>query len=287
MKVMRAWKFRLYPSKVQQRGLSGYLHECKNLWNSLLEYTKKCYEETGKFPNRKQLYLLTKDASLYSQVAQNVADRLSKSLKGVIVRKMAGQKAGFPRFKPLERVKSFTYPQFGFKLDERLELSGMASISIKKHRQMQGEVKTLTIKKSPSGKWFALFTTEAELPDPCRKTGPKAGIDLGVEHFACLSDGEAIENPRHIRQAEERLKEAHQQLSRKKKRSKNRQKAKHRLAVVSKNSQTGGAISSIKPAGNWLTHILLLHWKTSTLPAWRKVSLQNPCWIAVGRSSSA
>ncbi len=232
MKTTRAWKFRLYPSKTQQRELSGCLHECKTLWNRLLEYTKKYYEETSKFPTRKQLYLQTKDTPLFSQVAQNVADRLVKSLRGVIARKKAGLKAGFPRFKPLERMKSFTYPQFGFRLDKRLELSGIGSISIKKHRQMQGEVKTLTIKRSPSGKWFTVFTTEAERIAPCRKTGPEAGLDLGVEHFACLSDGEVIENPRHLRQAEECLKETQQHLSRKKKGSKNRQKAKHRVAIA-------------------------------------------------------
>jgi putative transposase len=232
MKITRAWKFRLYPSKTQQRELIRYLQDCKTLWNLLLEYTKKYYEETGKFPSRKQLYLQTKGTSLFSQVAQDVADRLVKSLRGVIARKKAGLKAGFPRFKPLERMKSFTYPQFGFKLGERLTLSGLGSISIKKHRQMRGEVKTLTIKKTPSGRWFAVFTTSAEKTAPLCKDGPIVGLDLGVEHFACLSDGEVIENPRHLKQAEERLKATHQQLSSKKKGSKNRQRAKHRLAVA-------------------------------------------------------
>jgi putative transposase len=161
-----------------------------------------------------------------------VADRLVKSLRGVIVRKKAGIKAGFPRFKPIERMKSFTYPQFGFRLGERLVLSGLGSISIKKHRQMQGKTKILTIKKTPSGKWFAIFTTDTEkVPSPC-KNGPAAGLDLGVEQFAYLSNGEVIENPRHLGQAEEHLKETHRQLSSKKKGSKNRQKAKHRLVIA-------------------------------------------------------
>jgi len=232
MKTTRAWKFRLYPSKTQQRELTDYLDECKTLWNELLECTKKYYEETGRFPIRKQLYLQTKETPLFSQVAQNVADRLVKSLKGAIARKKAGRKVGFPRFKALERMKSFTYPQFGFRLDERLELSGVGIVSIKKHRQVQGKVKTLTIKKMPSGKWFAVFTTKTETTIPCRKTGPEVGIDVGLEHFACLSDGEVIENPRYLKQAEERLKETHQQLSSKKKGSKNRQKARHRVAIA-------------------------------------------------------
>jgi len=233
MRIRRAWRYRIYPSKTQEHELNSYLYECKNLWNSLLEYTKSYYKKTRKFPKRSQLHLLTKEREIYSQVAQNVADRLTKSLKGTVARKKAGQKAGFPRFKPIERVKSFTYPQFGFRLNEKLELSGIGSIAIKKHRDIQGEMKTLTIKKTPSGRWFALFTTEIEKEIPQKKQGgPAAGIDLGIEHFAYLSDKTIIENPRHLKQAEQRLKQRQKQLSNKKKRSKNRRRARIKVAMA-------------------------------------------------------
>ncbi|MEW6748425.1 MAG: transposase [Candidatus Micrarchaeota archaeon] len=173
MGMNRAWRYRLYPSKAQEQDLNSYLYGCKNLWNSLLEFTKEHYQKTGKFPKRSQLHLLTKNVGLYSQVAQNVADRLAKSLKGIPARKRAGKKAGFPRFKSIERVKSFTYPQFGFKLEEKLELSGIGAIAIKKHRDIQGTIKTLTIKRSPSGKWHAIFTTETKGMVPHKKTGKK------------------------------------------------------------------------------------------------------------------
>ncbi|MEW6036192.1 MAG: transposase [Candidatus Micrarchaeota archaeon] len=227
---IRSWKYRLYPSKAQQKCLNEHLHECKGLWNSLLEYTKSHHAETGRFPSRKMLYLKTKETPIFSQVAQNVADRLAKSLGCLIARKKTGRKAGFPRFKSIERMKSFTYPQFGIKLAERLELSGIGSVSIKKHRDIGGKVKTLTIKKSPSGKWFAVFTSEIEKGDVPKKRGAAVGLDLGVEHFAYLSNGLAIENPRHLGQAEEKLKSAQKQLSRKSKGSKNRRKARLRLA---------------------------------------------------------
>ncbi|NYZ73745.1 IS200/IS605 family element transposase accessory protein TnpB [Candidatus Micrarchaeota archaeon] len=232
MGMNRAWRYRLYPSKAQQEKLNGYLRECKNLWNSLLEYTKAYYNETGKFPTRKEFYLLTKEPPLFSQVAQNVADRLSKSLKGMMLKKNAGKKAGFPRFKPIERIKSFTYPQFGFILAERLELSGIGSIPIKKHRALRGNIKTLTIKKMPSGKWFAIFTSEVEAPEVRRKIGTSVGLDLGIETFAYLSDGSKIENPRYLRLAEERLKLTQRCMSKKKKRSLNRVKARRAVAVA-------------------------------------------------------
>ncbi|MFA5077303.1 MAG: transposase [Candidatus Micrarchaeia archaeon] len=229
MKI-RSWKFRIYPSNVQEEELNAHLHYCKNIWNNLLSYTKKYYGKTRKFPARKELYLQVKGAGIFSQVAQNVADRLAKSLGLMLSKKKAGIKTGFPRFKSMERVKSFTYAQFGFKLDEKLELSRIGAIPIKKHRSIKGRIKTLTIKKFPSRKWFAIFTSEIdEVPVP-KKHGFAVGIDLGIENFAYLSDGRAIENPRHIRVSEEKLKSAQQKLSKKKKGSKNRDRMRFRVA---------------------------------------------------------
>lgn len=232
MKAVRAWKYRLYPSKAQENELDHYLHECKNLWNNLLGYAKGYYEKTGKFPTRSQLYLQTKGTPVFSQVAQNVADRLAKALGGIISRKKAGMKAGFPRFKPIERMKSFTYPQFGFELNSRLELSGIGKVALRKHREIQGRIKTLTVKKFPSGKWFAVFTSEFEKEACAREDGYAVGIDLGIEHLAYLSNGETVENPRHLKNAEEKLKEAQKHLSKKKKGSQNRKRAKIRVAVA-------------------------------------------------------
>jgi putative transposase len=228
---IRAWKYRLYPSKTQQNELNSNLHNCKDLWNYLLNYTKNYYEETGRFPTRKELYIQAKETPLFSQVAQNVADRLVKSIRGMLAKRKAGKKAGFPRFKPIERMKSFTYPQFGFRLTEKLELSGIGTLSIKKHRELNGKIKTLTIKKSPSGKWFAVFTTEAEA-SARKNDGPKAGIDLGVETFAYLSDEKIIENPLHLKSADQKLKILQRRLSMKKKGSQNRRKARLTVAIA-------------------------------------------------------
>jgi putative transposase len=229
MGMMRAWKYRIYPSKAQEKELNNYLAECRDLWNSLLGHIKEHYEETDRFPTKGELFLLTKEVRLFSQVAQNVADRLMKSLKGVIIRMRTGRKTGFPRFKPMDRVKSFTYPQFGFKLEGKLRLSGIGSIAIRRHRDIAGNVKTLTIKKTSSGRWYAIFTSEVELETPKRNQGSKVGIDLGIEHLCHLSNGTVIENPRHLKKAEERLKERHRSLSRTQKGSSNRRKARLKL----------------------------------------------------------
>ncbi len=230
MMAIRSWKFRIYPTKEQEKELQYYFYECKNLWNYLLEHTKEYYEKTKRFPTRKQLYLLTKKKTkIFSQVAQNIADKLTKALKGMIATKKKGGKAGFPRFKPIERMKSFTYPQFGFKLNGQLLLSKIGEIQIKKHREVKGKTKTLTIKQMPSGKWYAVFASEVEMM-PTRNKGPKVGIDLGIEHFGHLSNDSVIANPRHLKKSENKLKQAQKLLSKKKKGSKNRKRAKSRVA---------------------------------------------------------
>lgn len=229
---MRSWRFRIYPSKSQEKQLIGHLSKCKDLWNSLLEYAKSCCQQTGKFPTRWQLIIKAKEAGLFSQVAQNVADRLAKCMKGMVLKRKAGIKAGLPRFKARERMKSFTYPQFGFRLRKRLALSGIGEISIKKHREIEGKIKTLTIKRMPSGKWFAIFTSEMEEICVPKRDGEAIGMDLGIEHFAYMSNGETIENPRHLGNAEEKLKKVQRWLSRKKKGSKNRKKARPRVAIT-------------------------------------------------------
>ena len=227
---MRSWKFRIYPTKEQEKELQHYLYECKNLWNFLLENTKKHYEETGRFPTRRQLYALTKKKTkLFSQVSQNVADKLVKSLKGMFATKKKGGEVGFPRFKSIERTKSFTYPQFGFRLNGQLSLSKIGEIQIRKHREVKGKIKTLTIKRTRSGKWFAIFTSESEMV-PKHNNGPKVGLDLGIEHFVHVSDDFVVENPRHLKKAENKLKQAQRLFSGKKKGSKNRKKAKLRVA---------------------------------------------------------
>ncbi len=287
MGMNRAWRYRLYPSTAQQEKLDRHLRECKNLWNLLLEYAKTYHKETGTFPTRKQLYLKTKEATLFSQVAQNIADRLAKSIRDMILKKNTGKKAGFPRFKPIERMKSFTYPQFGFRLGKRLELSGIGSIPIKKHRELKGRVKTLTLKKMPSGKWFAIFTSEMEEPIPKKNTGPAVGVDLGIESFACLSDGSLIENPRNLKLAEQKLKDAQRQIARKKKGSKSRRKARLKAATAYEKLLNKRREFLHKIARQLVSSYSFLALEKLNVAALARVSLQNMYWTAAGQSLSA
>ena len=177
----------------------------------------------------------------HSQVLQNVSDRVGKAYQNFFRRvkerkKGKNIKPGYPRFKKVGQVKSFTYPQSGYKIvDNKLSLSKIGHVNIKigrKQNRIEGEVKTLCIKRMPSGKWYALFSCEIEVDVPQREAKKRIGIDVGLEHLANLSNGSVVENNRFLIKHEKRLKKLSRRLSRKKKRSKRRTKAQHQLAVI-------------------------------------------------------
>jgi len=242
---LRNYKFRLYPSRKQVERLYPQFDLCCELYNTLLERCKTEYRANGTSLNSKaKLCQITKEIkdsnpkfnTVFSQTLQNCSDRLSKAYKNFFRRvkeKQRGKRVrvGFPRFK--KRFNSITYPQFGFKLlsDKRLHVSKIGNIPIVLHRVPKGKIKTMTIKRNRAGQWFAVFSCEVEPtkgkhPHPYRMVG----IDVGIENFATLSNGEAIPNPRFLIESERKLNKLQRRLSRKKKGSTNRRKAIHKVA---------------------------------------------------------
>ncbi len=248
---MRAYRFRLYPSKNQEKELLHHLWLEKNLWNTMLEKTKKKYEEEKKFYSKSELQLMVKDSGLYAQSAQAVAHRLHRALETKIRAKKKGQKWGFPRFKPLERMKSIYYPQSGFSLGRKLKVSPFGEIPIVRHREIRGKIRTLNLKRESSGKWFAIFTAEQEPQVPKLNNGPIVGVDLGLNRLATLSDGKIIENPHQFRKFEQKLAQVQRRLSKKRKGSRNRFKAKKRVALVHE-SLANARKDYLHKKANWL-----------------------------------
>jgi len=169
---------------------------------------------------------------VFSQVLQDVLRRQDKSFKAFFRRIKNGEKPGYPRFKGVGWYKSFTYPQVGFKLEgTKLMLSKIGSIRIFKHREVEGKIKTCTIKKNILGNWFAVLVTEIQDMEPIE---PKTaiGVDVGLESLVALSNGEKVKYPRYYIQAEKKLAIAQRNLSRKKNGSANRSKSKAKVAKL-------------------------------------------------------
>ena len=231
---MRVYKFRIYPSKKQGECLNHHLWLAKNLWNELLEHCKQTYEDFGYLPTKSTLQIMVKGYGLYSQTQQEVAHRVYNSVMRVFKLKKKGIKCGFPRFKSFDRMKSIYYPQYGtgFWLDKKLKVTPFGEIAIKKHRRIKGQIKTLTLKRESSGRWFAVFCVEKPKEIPKINKGGAVGIDLGLKNFATLSNGMRINNPRHFKKHEDRLAFIQRKFSKKKKGSGKRKKAKIRVAKL-------------------------------------------------------
>jgi putative transposase len=232
--MQKAYKYRIYPSKDQEAKLLATLEVCRILYNSCLVDRKNHYEATGKGLSRvRQQEIMAADKKrvlllneVHSQVLQDVLFRVDRAFQGFFRRlKENSGKAGYPRFKPEGRYNSITYPQEpGFRIEDgKLHLSKIGHLKIKMHRDIVGKVKTCTI-RGDGNQWYACFSAEYE-PE-IRPVHEKAvGIDVGLKSFAVLSDGTSIENPKHLRKAEGRLRRKQRELSRKIKGGANRKKA--------------------------------------------------------------
>ncbi len=237
----KAYKYRLYPTRKQEHKLFWTLARCRELYNAALSERKDAYKYAGKsisyYEQKRDLPEIKAEIreeyqDIYSQVLQDVLLRLKKSFDAFFRRIENGEKPGYPRFQGRNRYNSFTYPQAGgFSLthDGRVCFSKLGSIKVKLHRELQGTVKTATIKHE-AGQWYVIFSCEVEQPEPLPMIEREVGIDLGITHFAALSDGTFIESPRYYRKAQKHLEKLQQALSRKKRGSHRRNKAKQAIA---------------------------------------------------------
>ena len=111
-------------------------------------------------------------------------------------------------------------------------------IKIVQHRQFGGEIKSCTVSKTPTNKYYISILVDEDIKQ-LPKSNNKVGIDLGITDFAITSDGEVFENPKWLRKSERRLAKLQRDLSRKKKGSNNRNKARLKVAKLhEKDSQS-------------------------------------------------
>ena len=211
----------MYPTKKQRTRLEQTLEECRWLYNQTLAYRKEAWEQRQESVSLYASNKLLPDwkeqrpslETVFSQVLQNVQARVDLAFKAFFRRVKNGEKPGYPRFKGKGRYDSFTYPQFGFSINgNTVYCSKIGNVKIKLHRPIVGRIKTLTIQRSSTGKWYACFSVEVK-SEPLPENVKAVGIDVGLESFATLSTGEKIENPRFFRKAEKKLAKAQRNLS--------------------------------------------------------------------------
>src|SRR5205085_8289613 len=240
--MLKMYQYRLYPTKKQVQKLNETLDECRWLYNHLLAMRKTAYERDGIsltcFQQQYTFPVLKQErpslSRVHSQVLQNVAVRIDLVFKAFFRRlREQAEEPGYPRFKGKNRYDSFTFPQSGFSLthDNRVCLSKIGSIKMVYHRPMKGKIKTCTIQRSSTGKWYVSFSVECE-PERLPESPERVGIDVGLKTFASLSTGEEIANPRFFRKEEQDLARVQRTLSTLEKSTKERAKQRKVVARV-------------------------------------------------------
>ena len=184
------------------------LDACRWTYNKVLETRKEAWEKhqesVSRYDTVKMLPGWKKEHSFlnnaHSQVLQEVCIRVDLAFCAFFRRVQNGEKPGYPRFRGYHRYDSFTYPQSGFELldNGRLRLSKIGDIKIRLHRPLEGECKTLTIRRDSLGNWYACFSCIVERK-PLPLTDIVAGIDLGLTTFAVLSNGDEIKRQRWMK----------------------------------------------------------------------------------------
>ncbi len=221
---LKTYKYRLYPNKTQEELLKNTLIVCKNLYNICLEEKIKAYKVDGKnlsafdLNNKIKVFDIENKENVHSQVLQNTVARLDNAFTQFFRRcNKGGEKVGFPRFKSFERYDSFCYPQHGFKIldDQRhLKLSKIGSVKIKLHRNFDGKIKNVLVKRDSLGRWYAcLVVDESRETISPKEIKSSIGLDLGCIDFVTTSDGNKIQHPKYYKKSEKELKKIQNKYS--------------------------------------------------------------------------
>ena len=237
---MLSYRFRLYPSKTVEGVINRQMELCRWLYNRLLSELNLAREKGIKL-KRGDTQALIVDLKKHekpelnevnSKVLQMVNHQLWSNIRALAGLKRNGRKVGRLRFKGAGWFKTLNFNQSGFGLENGgLALSKVGEVPIKMHRKIGGDIKGVIVKRENSGKWYAIFQVE-DKPEPLPKTGRAVGVDVGIGHFLADTEGRKVENPRFYERTLERTRVRQKQLSRKQKGSRNREKARIRLARV-------------------------------------------------------
>lgn len=241
--MKKCFKYQIKANQETYQKAENWLSLCRQLYNNCLQERILAYKERKenisqsfqkkKLPQLKKLQPEFKEIN--SQTLQDVIERLDRAFQRFFRRVKLGQKPGFPRFKGKNRYDSFTLKQSGWKLDiqsKSLIIKNIGKFKIKLHRPIEGEIKTLIIRRTSTNKWFVSFSCDNVPPRILPKTGKIIAIDMGCQSFLTDSNGQKIPNPYFFKKSKTILEKRQQRLSRRTLGSKRREKAKLLVAKI-------------------------------------------------------
>jgi len=238
--IQKAYKYRIYPNKEQKELFEKHFGSVRFVFNWGLEKKIKAYQQDKKrltcFDLINELISLKKEKD-FEWLNEINSQSLQASLRNLdnAFTNFFRKQNRFPNFKSKKYNKnSFQIPQH-LKLSDKLDIPKIKNIKIKQHRKLEGKIKTATVSKTPTGKYFISILVEQDKNLPKKKKiieKTTVGIDLGIKTFVTLSTGEKIENPKFLKSGLKKLKRQQRWLSRKIKGSNNKKKQKQKVSLL-------------------------------------------------------
>jgi len=243
----KTFKYRLYPNKLQRDLIERSFGCCRWVYNRCLDEREAHYKETGRYLSvfdlqkmitvwKKTDYPWLSDAS--ASALQSAVEDLGKSYDSFYARMKQGKKANPPKHKRKKSDKqSFRVKNTGSHVaildDKHIKIPKLGSVKCKVSRNIEGRIISVTVRRSPSGKYYAivLCTDCLVVHMPKGRIGVM-GIDVGVRNLITRSDGVKVPNPQALISYEDKIRREQKKLSRKKKGSANYEKQRRRLSRV-------------------------------------------------------
>ncbi len=246
IRVQLRYSFRLYPSAGQRSALARAFGCVRVVYNDALRAREAARSEGMPFPRTgdlsKQLITEAKKTPERAWLGEVSAVVLQQSLRDLDAAyrnffdglKGKRPRMGAPRYKSKrdtrQSVRFTANARWSITTGEKLRLPKIGDVKVKWSRTLPSVPSTVTVVKDSAGRYFASFVVETGPEEVLPGVTPELGIDLGLGHFAVLSDGTKVDSPRFLRRAERRLRKAQRSLSRKEKGSSNRNKARIKVA---------------------------------------------------------
>ena len=229
----------MYPNAEQKDLLSKYFGCTRFVYNYFLNERMKQYKATQKSDNyydqaKKLTQLKKQDEFLWlKEINSQTLQHSLRHLESAYLNFFRGN-AKFPRFKSKKDKNSFTVPQFCSVVDNSISLPKFKSyIKIKKHQDILGNIRSMTISKDCDGKYYVAILTEQSY-EPIQRSNKSVGIDLGLKNSVITSDGKIYKNHRYTKKYERQLSKAQKHLSRKQKDSRSFENQRRKVVKIHK-----------------------------------------------------
>ena len=231
--MLVAYKYRLYPNKEQQEYFAKCFGCVRFIYNHMLSDKINYYKETKQKLNNTPVQY-KKEFDWLKEVDSLALANAQTNLQTAYNNFFKRPEVGFPKFKSKKNHHfSYTTNNQGGNIyvnDRYIKLPKIGLVRVRKHRDFEGLIKSVTVSKNPSGRYFVSVLVDQEDKPKLIPNNNQIGIDLGIKEFCITSDGEMIENPKFLRKSEKRLRKLQKDLSRCQKGSKNREKCRIKVA---------------------------------------------------------